>query len=316
MNRPPMDPERLAALLDGRVDAEERAALVAALAASGDDAAVFADALAVTLELEAEDAAAPAVPIAPAGARGAAGATVIPLRPAERRRWPGVPRRWLALAAAAAVVALVPLAWSVRGRAPAGAGAYAALVRGGGLPAGWNARPWPGTRADTDPLTPRARGARIGARLVDLRLAVRVRDPAAGRAAAEVAGLLEALPASGPATAVYREVERRAGEPAGALEPLLARGEKAAARLAGAESVALGAWAEAARLAAARGDAAFFRARASRAALRRASADATLPAPARAAAQRVDAALRAEGATDWPALTADLDRLLGALGSG
>jgi hypothetical protein len=308
-----MDPERLAALLDGRVDADERARLVARLAASSDDAAVFADALAVTVELQAEDAAA---------ARGAAGegddgqgAAVIPLRPA-RRRWPGVPRRWLALAAAATVVALVPLAWSARKSPPAGVETYAALLRGGGLPAGWNARPWPATRADADPLTPGARGARIGARLVDLRLAVRARDPAAKRLAAEVAGLLEALPASGPATAVYREVERRAGGPPEALEPLLERGERAASRLAGGEAVALGAWAEAARLAAARRDAAFFRARASRDALRRAAVDAALPAPARAAARRVDAALRAEGATDWPALGGDLDQLLGALGSG
>ena len=300
MNRPPMDPERLAALLDGRLEGGARDDAMAQLAAADDDAlGAWADAVAVQRELEAEDAAA-----APA----ASAAKVLPFR----RRW--MPRGpLLALAAVLAAVAVGVGGWWTRGPAGAGdPGRYAALLRQPGLPAGWDAAPWTATRAVDGPLAPRARAVRIGARITDLEAAAAARDAGGTRqAAADVAALLDSLPAAGPAASVYDEVGRRAGEPAAALEPVLERGRRSAARLAGEDGVALGAWAEAARLAAARRDAAFFHARATRKALERAARIGVVPPSGDAALVRLRSV---SGAPDWAALQRDATELLAATG--
>ena len=298
-NHLPIDAERLAALLEGRLDARQRAEALESLDGSDEMRAGFADGLAVTAELEAEDA--------------AARDGVIPLRPASprsRRAWPVT--RVLALAAAVGAMAVAPWLWSRASTpGPVDPARLAVLVQADGLPRGWAERPWPPSRGETDPLTPGARAARLGARLVDLELSVRAGDPASARIAAEVRTLLQGLPASGPVQAVYREVERRAGEPEDALAPLLGRGSAAVSRLAGVEGVEAGAWAEAARLAAAREDARFFRARASRAALARAAAG---TGPSAAAAARLRARLREDGPPAWPAVEQDATALLRALG--
>jgi len=211
-----------------------------------------------------------------------------------------------------ATVALGVGGWWARGPAGAGdPGRYAALLGARGIPAGWDASPWTATRAADAPLAPRARAVRVGARITDLEAAAAARDAAGTRqAAADVAALLGSLPAAGPAASLYDEVRRRAGEPAGALAPVLARGRGSAARLAGEDGVALGAWAEAARLAAARRDAAFFRSRETRAALDRAARAGALPGEARAAVERLRRA--GGGEPDWPALQRDATALLAA----
>ncbi|HEU4562466.1 MAG TPA: hypothetical protein VFS20_31840, partial [Longimicrobium sp.] len=107
---------------------------------------------------------------------------------------------------------------------------------------------------------------------------------------------------------------RRAGEPAAALAPLRERGRRTAARLAGENGVAVGAWAEAARLAAARRDAGFFRARASRRALERARRDPALPPAARAALQRLGAALHLPPPPDWGVVERETARILAEAG--
>jgi hypothetical protein len=299
VNGPPIDPERLAALLDGRLAGRERDEALARLAALDDEAlGAYADAAAVTRELEAEDA-----------AQGVADAKVLSFRAPRRARRPGAPV--LALAATLAAVALGVGTWAARGGRDADdPGRYAALRGGTGVPAGWDAAPWTAVRAADAPLDPRVRAVRVGARLTDLQAAAAARDVAGTRqAAADVQALLAPLPAAGPAAAVYGEVRRRAGEPAAALEPALARGRRSAARLAGEEGVALGAWAEAARLAAARHDAAFFRARATRQALARAGR-LDLPA-ARAALDRLRAI---SDPPDWASLQRDATALLAAAG--
>jgi len=301
LNRPPMDPERLAALLDGRLEGRARDEALAQLAASDDDAlGAYADAVAVQRELDAEDAA--SVP-------AASGAKVLPFR----RRWMP-PAPLLALAAVLAAVALGIGGWWARGAADAGdPGRYAALLRRPGVPAEWDAAPWAATRAVDGPLDPRARAVRLGARITDLQASAAARDAAGTRqAAADVAALLDSLPAAGAAAAVYDEVGRRAGEPAAALEPVLERGRRTAARLAGEDGVALGAWAEAARLAAARRDAAFFRSRDTRAALDRAAPSGAVPPAARAALDRLRSA--SAGEPDWTALQRDAAELLAAAG--
>jgi len=306
LNGSPIDPERLGALLDGRLTERQRDELLARLAASDEGVEVFADALAVTDELEREDRLA-------GGAAAEAG--VIPFRrPARRAAWLSGPR--LALAASLAAVAVGVTAWGL-GRGGEGAaddpGRYAALLARPGIPAGWNASPWSAARAAGETMDPRARAVRIGARITELEAASAAGDSAAARrAAAEVGALLEPLPAAGPAIAVYAEIGRRAGEPAAALATVRERGRETAARLAGEDGVALGAWAEAARLAAARRDAEFFRARATRDALARAAHDPSLPAEARAAAERARAALSAAAAPDWEAVEREAAGILAA----
>jgi hypothetical protein len=298
------DPERLGALIDGRLAPRERRELLARLGASDEGLEVFADALAVTDELEREDRLA-------AGEPAADEARVIPFRrPARRVGWLSGPR--LALAASLAAVAVGVTAWGLgRGRGVEDdPGRYAALLARPGLPAGWNGTPWTAARAAGETMEPRARAVRIGARLTDLEAAAAAGDSlAARRAAADVGALLEPLPAAGPAMAVFATLAGRAGEPAAER----ADGRRTAARLAGEAGVALGAWAEAARLAAARRDEAFFRARATRDALAHAAGDATLPAEARGAAGQMRAALAA-GAWDWGALAAGAARILAAAG--
>lgn len=303
MKEPHMDAERLAALLDGRLNERERAEVLERLASSDEAFEAYVDAVVATRELEAEDEA----------------AGVVPLRPVRGRPWwkrPGA--QWLALAAVLAALALAPWLWT-RLAAPGldDPGGFVALLEAedAGLPTGWEKRPWGSTRAAGDPLTLDARAVRLGALVVDLEVAVRAGDPAAAVLAGSVAALLEGVPAAGPVAAVYREVARRAGEPAEALEPLLEQGREAVARVAGEEMVALGAWAEAARIAAARRDAEFFRTRETRATLERLEELSDSDPPARAAVERIRSALSAEGAPEWGALEGGVEGLLGAVAS-
>jgi hypothetical protein len=290
--------ERLAALLDGRLDANAHAEVLSRLATDDEALAAYAEAAAVTRAHEEEDAA----------------AGVTPLRPAARAAspFPGA-RRWGAIAAVVAAVALAPLAWNRM--QPAGLQAPGVLAErlatsGTALPAGWDPSPWGSTRSASDPMTPRARAIRIGARLVELELALRGQDPAAARIAAQVAILLGELPGSGLAAATFRPLQERAGAPWTELEPLMEEASDAAADMAGEEDVRLGAWLQAGRIAAAREDAAFFRTRATEAALRRLQDDpATGPA-----AERIRTLTSAEGAPDWNTVASHLSEILDHLG--
>jgi hypothetical protein len=154
----------------------------------------------------------------------------------------------------------------------------------------------------------------VGARLTDLELAVRARDAATtALLAADIAALLQDVPASGPLAAVYREIARRAGEPADRLEPLVAQGRDSIAQILGENFVALGAWVEAARVAAARRDAGFFRSRVTSAVLDRTTKHPSLDEQARGSLQQIRSAIRAEGAPDWSALERELLGVLQAL---
>lgn len=288
MSQPVIDPERLAALLDGRLSRNERSDLLSRLAASEPTLEAYADAAAIVNELQ-----------------------------PTRRRWLP-PTRWIAIAAVLAGVALAPWLWMhVRPAHRDDPGRFVALLasRTGGLPAGWDANPWGSVRGPDQPLTAGARAARLGARLVDLELAVLSRDTSAAGAAAGVGALLEGVPAAGPVSAMYRDIGARAGAPPSDLTPLLTQAGNAAASLAGRDLVLLGAWAEAGRLAAAAHDSAFFEAHQSRAMLAGASTLPGVAEPARAAVGRLQASLAAEHAPEWGALGSDLTELLRALGS-
>ncbi len=306
MSEPRIDPEQLAALLDGRLDERQRAEVMAQLAKSPDALEAYADAVAIAAELE-------------GGAAGGGGAEVIPLRQPGRPRGFRVARwQWLAAAAVIAGVALTPLVW----RSPSDADASdpgrfvdALANENAGLPPGWNGRPWSATRSVTDPLTPEARAVRVGVGLVDLELAVRARDTAAAQFAAEIAALLDGIPASGPVIAVYREVGRRSGQSPMELKPLLARGGASAIRLAGENAAELGALFEAARVASSRRDTEFFRSSSTRQALQRIRERDDLDPRVRSVIARIGAVGAPPSGSEWERLTVDLDGILRVLGS-
>jgi hypothetical protein len=290
VKEPRSDDERLAALLDGRLEGREREELLEHLSVSADDRRVVTDTAAILRELEAAEA----------------GEGVIPLRtrPAARR-W-RVHSGWGAMAAVLVGVVLLAALWS-RGRASGAADPVRLASRvepRAGLPDGWTGRPaWDPARGDA-PGERSAQAARAGALLVDLAVSVEARDAAGTRLLAErVRSRFD--PRAG-AAGPLRQLALRAGAPADSLRPLVESATERLARRLGEEPLRLGAWAEASRLAAHRRDEGFFTARGSRAMLRRAERN---PA-SRAAAARVRAAIPAQGPPDWDALSAALDALL------
>lgn len=336
MNDPTLDARRMAALLDGRLGADARQQMLGALAASDEALDTYADAAAVLAELEREGVVTAVAPVADDGAgpvvEKASVASIAAARARRRHaaRW-RVPR-WAALAAGIAVMVAVPALWwrarpgadigtapptpDAVAPAPNGMPSYVALLapeaRAAGLPAGWEGRPWRTTRGAGDPLTPEARGVRVGARLTDMELAVAAGDAAAARGtAAEVAALLDEVPGGGAAAAAYRALGGSGmlsvGAPGAAA---LARARRDAALVAGAGDVALGAWLEAARVAAARRDAAFFQTAESRAALGRVRGSGGVET--QGAADRVAAAAGREPPA-WERLGAELTMLLRTL---
>lgn len=337
MTDPTPDARRMAALLDGRLDADARQQLLGELAASDEALDAYADAAAVLAELEREgvvgraggangdvDSPAAASTIPASAATPERSTPVVSIAQARARRQPE-PRwrvpRWAALAAGIAVVAAAPALWwrghpaGEDGAAGGDAASYAALLapeaRAAGLPPGWDGTPWRTTRGAGDPLTPEARAVRVGARLTDLELAAAARDTAAVRAvAAEVAALLDGVPGAGAAAAAYRAL----GTSAPADTAALARARRDAALVAGEESVALGLWLEAARVAAARRDAAFFRTAESRAALGGARGSGAGRERRSDAVDRVARALAVGNAPRWPEAQHDLTVLLAAAG--
>jgi hypothetical protein len=183
------------------------------------------------------------------------------------------------------------------------------------IPAVWGRQPWVGVRAMEVELTPRARAARLGARLTDLEVAVQARDTAVANLAAQIAILLEGIPAAAPVASVYRDIARRDDDSPINLQPLLKFGRTRAAQLAGEDFVRLGAWTEAARMAAARRDAAFFNARATREVLSRSAKLAAIPDSARASISRIEAGLQSDRKPAWGALESELFSLLQMLAS-
>jgi hypothetical protein len=323
----PVTDELLAALLDGRLDPGQRAALLARLAGGGaddEDVAVLADTAALLAAIEEEEAAADRTLIAPAPTVAsavppapAAPPVLVALPPSEavqappgtgaearaRRAWTGPPKRWLAMAAVLAAVALTPLLVS-RARAPGmNDPARPAALLAAGLPAGWTEnRAW-ATRGGPD-ISETAAAVRLGAYHVDRELAVRARDTAAiAKLAGQMEYLLGSLTVGGSVAADYREIGEHPAAPARELAGALRRGREGLLLVADPDLVGVGSWSEAGLLAAARKDAAFFRDRRTRAALERAAGLPQLEEPARAALARIRALLRAgDAAPDWNAL--------------
>jgi len=247
-----IDPERLAALIDGRLGDAEAAAVRRELARSDEETlAAFADAAAIAAELE-QDAVVDAQPPQLNGETAVARTNpVTPIGAAPSRR---TRRRWMvptaAAAAAAAIVSII--VWR-----PAGDSYLPRTLARALPPAATTAEgpAWSAVRGTGEELLPRVRAARIGATLVDLEV-----DARAGRstrnAALALANLLDGTLGGSPAAGFIRAL------PEGSITKL----STDQLTTLGSESLDLvdrdfaqaGAYLEAARLASTAGDTSFF----------------------------------------------------------
>jgi hypothetical protein len=280
-----LDPQALAALIDGRLTGPEREALLARLAASDDDAALFSDAVAVSAELLGDE-------------QRAAAPSARPTRTALRGQ------TWLALALAAGIVAVAATALLTR---EDGARTFAQLLaRPAAYPAGMDASPWSDARSTGIVLSERSRSTRLGALATELELRVAAADPSAGQPADAIVEHLAGVPGSGPVAALFRQLRAPTGSADAAS---VGHAVDRLRAIVDAEWFTVGAWLQAARVAASRSDAAFFASDESRRAqallARRLQDDATLSAAASQLAEQLGAAN-----PDWAAVQAQLTLLL------
>ena len=234
MNDPQhIDPERLAALLDGRLGDAEAAVVRAQLAAAdGEVQAAYADAVAVS--------------------RDAADSAVVPIAAARSRRW---------VTPAVAAIAAVLLAVVVL-RVPRGGGVTAVdgdlteygtkLPPGVALPA---TAIWGATRGSSEVVTESGRAVRLGALMTDLEVALQNHDSASAVIAESMSTTLRDVPGLGVIANGLRDSARVRGN---ARDAFLRRVAREGAGAVDQSLARAGAWLEAARLASGATDAAFF----------------------------------------------------------
>ncbi len=288
MDESKTDPERIAALVDGKLGAAEREQLLRELSASPDGVELLADVAAVL--------------------DGAGGAPAVQIRPVPARatRWP----RYAIGGAIAAVLAFVIL--MPRGRnANESVDGFLAIVASAPRPsdAGWSTAPWPLVRGEGAAVTADGRAVRVGARIVDLDVALRSADSSVAGIAGEIAAELDAVPGSAPIASRYRAVatDRRSG----AERPAMSDSYRAAATIVGAAGASRGALLETTRLAALAHDVAFYTSAINSRALDLLANDTpALSAEERATLTRIRAGSDAVSAADWDALARGLGEAL------
>lgn len=260
-----IDPERLAALIDGRLGEADAAAMRVQLAeADADTLAAYADAVALAGELQERGV-------------SASGGEVQPIASARTAR-----RRWLMPAIVAAAAGIVAVA-VLRSREDGASSINVAA----GLPRGALDVPaWGTARSGDAPVTDRGRAVRVGVLLVQYDLLARRADSAAAERAAMIAAQLDDVPAGSAAAARWREIARArtASERATAADAEVARS------LVDSDFVQLGAWLEGARTAATAGQTAWFDAH-DDATLKRVSVSPGLPSAHREALAAVERSL-------------------------
>jgi hypothetical protein len=282
------DAERLAALLDGRLDARGREELLAELANSPETLEVLADATVALRETEESrgDAAPPPADDRVAGAR--------------RPEWFFRRGPLMMLVAALLLAVVVPLGWRKLdwGRR-AGSAELAALVPDPRPDAFTGGAQWSVTRGSADALSERATGVRLGARVVDLQIAARMRDTVqVASIATEIASTLAGVPGGSAASGALSEAAHgvaAARQSAASLASVV----RDARSLVREDWFDMGAWAESARIAAGAQHAAFFTAFDPRSLIAGVSQDPQLDA----ADRRLLEALRSHSASlDYPAI--------------
>ena len=285
----PIDPERLAALIDGRLDPKARADVLEELDASPEAIEVFADAATVQCEMESS------------GKRKAA-------------RWRRGPVFWAALAAALAFAVVTPLVWRGSRARPVDPLELAMRLKGR-VGSGFVLRegPWDVTRGGgAGAVTPTGVAVRVGARLVDLAVLAQAGDSAAAASVAlEIGALLRGAPVAGVGEMAFGNIATtRTAKGQLTQLPGAARAAEAAVD---AEALRAGAWLEAAYLAAASGDEAFFGQPGAEAAIRELSSLTAQNGMASAAISTLRAELR-RVPVDRERLTAALHQALRAAG--
>jgi hypothetical protein len=254
-----IDPETLAAFLDGTASPEEREGVLRTLARSNEAYASFLEASAIERELAAETPA-----VAPVAA--SVEPPHSPAREAANARWFRRPRYVTAGLLAAGVAAIMVL------RGIGGAGGQGAIQlaqatsltqeRGSGALArglgdGWDQPPWAVVRGIESNLATRTVAVRSGARYADLEAAAQAADSTAvSRSAESLAQLLSTVEGAAPIAAIVRDMARTADFGGAAQRATTAVQLRA---LLGAEDwFDLGVWTETARLAVAARALAFF----------------------------------------------------------
>ncbi|HKG92752.1 MAG TPA: hypothetical protein VKA84_12700 [Gemmatimonadaceae bacterium] len=289
MRDEPIDPETLAALLDGTLSEEERTRVLAVLARSDDSYDAFLEASAVLGELATDlGGERPVPPLPPRPPLGGYGPPegVRPLleapqpdagtleeqhqppptqrraaggerRPARWRRRPFLVGGALLAAAAVGVAVLTPREPRGEGALALGAARELAASSGGvsALGAGWDRLGWSAVRGDDEALAGRTRAFRMGVRMADLELALSAEDTAASRSiGGSLVRLASGVEMGGSVAMHVEQVARGSAE--------RAEREEVAAELRSLSGAApwfdLGAWCEAARLAARARQASFF----------------------------------------------------------
>ncbi len=322
------DDERIAALLDGRLDEHERSELIARLAGSDPEYRVFADAAAVLRDLEARGiiAAPPAVAdeLPEADEADEAAHFVEPVPAPEqsptkvielRRRWWGMPApAWGALAAGIIALALIPV---LRVRSNAFDPERVALqLQSAKRPAGWTPDTvFRATRGGESDYKDEARSFRLGVYLVDLDVAVRSRDTIVATLATRISAFLtNQVTGGGSIATTYDSIARLGNTPAAQVDTLRKEGWNYVGDLTDPSYFAAGAWLEAARLASMAHDVNFFRSREGHAGLRHLEGMSTLSDESRASVRRIREALPADGTPQWPILDDQVGDLIYALG--
>lgn len=330
--------EEIAALLDGRLEGEERGRLIAHLADCGDCYEIFAETARFPSEAEAASTA-PAAPTAE---------METPVRPAESRRTGRILRpgsdRWrrpaLVTAAVAAAAAATLVVWNPAasffgfGDTPptiaelAGALPIESAARTVGDT--WYRRGWPVMLGAGTALGPEEQRAfQIGVRVVEMDVALAAGDgELATRLTHDLETRLAAIELADPLRIQYASETGIRGRLAAGEAPaeLLSLNRQGDQLLAPDEDddypgfvdgfwYELGKWAGAAHLAAAAGDPGFFEARRNRRFLH-GVAERELPAGVAGPVRRLDALLAESGAAQLPQIRRELETLIASAGGG
>jgi hypothetical protein len=236
-----LPPERLDALVEGRLRGADRDAALSQLSRSVDDLELAADMLALA-DAELEDSASPVLPIA-----------------AARAKRFGVRRLWIA-GAVAAMLTLIAVPIIRKTAAPEPVPSYAELVSKDviGLPATWWDQGRPVVRGPATDGGGFATGVEIGTLIVDLRLLARTDTTAARPAAERIAALISKVGVATGVAAQYRAMaDGKASLDAATLDAA-ERGVRSLAPFVEPDGVSAGAWLRAAWIAATTRDSAFF----------------------------------------------------------
>ena len=285
MTHTPLDPERLAALLDGRLSKADRAAVLDQLATTDEHTlAAFADASAVMEEMRTPG--------------------VVPI---SRRRELGLRPMMIFAAAAAIVVMIVPLARNGQSRVNPTRFALAA-----GRPyAPVTATVWSEQRGGSATVAPVGTSARIGARISDLILFADRNRGIAAQYAGDIATMVSNLPLSGDGQARFAALQASLADNKSVSTSDIRDAAAAIANSADMRVVDLGAWLEAARNAAVARDGQFFASKESKAVLAT-DVDAKLSSAAATALQAVRD-MTHKPSSDWAELSKRLDTAMIAL---